>query len=146
MHIDLPFREEHPDGLAIYCSDGRYTRAVEELALRLGKERVDALCLPGGPGLLNPWTSSGLEADSLGRSALFLIEKHHVDKVFLVAHAGCGYYRVRYPDLPDAERKERQIRDLQEACGKLASPRWSVLAFYVTPGASGGLDFQPVPP
>ena len=33
-----PYRIEHPNVLAIYCSDGRFTRAVEDLAAALGHE------------------------------------------------------------------------------------------------------------
>ena len=41
----------YPDALAVYCSDGRFTRAVDELLAKLGHPRLDTLTIPGGPGL-----------------------------------------------------------------------------------------------
>ena len=60
-----PYEPRHPKALAVYCSDGRFTQAVEELCHHLGHERLDTLTMPGGPALLNPWTASILEADQV---------------------------------------------------------------------------------
>jgi hypothetical protein len=63
----------HPRALAVYCSDGRFTQAIEDLLRHLGHDRLDTLTLPGGPGLLNLWAGSLLEADQMERAARFLI-------------------------------------------------------------------------
>jgi len=47
------FRPSHPSALAVYCSDGRFTRAVEQLLESKGCARVDTLTMPGGPALFS---------------------------------------------------------------------------------------------
>ena len=44
----MRFEATHPEALAVYCSDGRFTDAVEELLHHLGYTRLDTLTLPGG--------------------------------------------------------------------------------------------------
>src|SRR5215217_6894713 len=92
-----PYSASYPTALAIYCSDGRFTEAVEELLHHLGHKRLDTLTLPGGPGLLNPWAASVLEAGQVMRSAQMLIKNHGITEVVLLAHAGCGHYKLRFP-------------------------------------------------
>src|SRR3954468_21247532 len=80
---NAPFSAGYPTALAIYCSDGRFTEAVEELLHHLGHQRLDTLTLPGGPGLLNPWRCSVLEAGHVMRSAEMLIKNHGITDVVL---------------------------------------------------------------
>ena len=107
-----PFDASHPPALAIYCSDGRFTNAVESLARTSGHERVDTLTLPGGPALLCPAAANLSEVDTVARAAQFLIEGHRTRHVLLVAHQGCGYYRKRYPRLPDDQVERHQLEHL----------------------------------
>lgn len=142
--MQFPYVHEHPTTLALYCSDGRFTRAVEKLADSLGEPRVDALCLPGGPGLLDDWTSSSvLETALVADAAGFLISGHGTRLVLLVAHEGCGFYARRYPDLDMGQRRERQEDDLRRAVRRLHAthPNVSVQAFYaVVKGTMVGFD------
>ncbi len=108
------FAPAHPDSLAVYCSDGRFTRAVEELLAHLGHSGLDTLTLPGGPALLSASTSYA-EREAVARAASFLITGHHIRSVVLIAHQGCGYYRDRYPGESAAAIEERQLADLRGA-------------------------------
>jgi hypothetical protein len=130
-----PYESRHPKALAVYCSDGRFTQAVEELCHHLGHKRLDTLTMPGGPALLNPWTASILEADQVTRAAQFLIRGHAIDQVVLLAHAGCGYYRQRLPGVLAAEVKKSQLDDLRGACKVIrgARPTLDVALFYASP-------------
>ena len=115
-----PFSKAHPPILAIYCSDGRYTRAVEELAESLGHDRIDVLCVPGGPGAMDAWTCGSLIlADHLVRQAEFLIAGHGTTEVILVSHEGCGFYKQQHALLDDAGRGERQAKDLRSVAAAL---------------------------
>jgi hypothetical protein len=140
-----PFDASHPNALAVYCSDGRFTQAVEELLHHLGHARLDTLTMPGGPGLLNFWAGSLLEADQVDRAARFLIRGHAIDHVVLLAHAGCGYYRQRHPGLAAEQVKTTQLEDLRVAGRALrtARPGLSVALFYATPDG-GRVRFDPV--
>jgi carbonic anhydrase len=128
-----PFEQKHPSALAIYCSDGRFTQAVEELLAHLGHARLDTLTVPGGAALLNAWTSSLLDSDHVARAAKFLITGHDISHVVLVAHAGCGYYRQRYPGERDVKR--HQLSDLRAAATALGRVRASlqVATYYAVP-------------
>lgn len=75
------FEASYPDALAVYCSDGRFTAAVDELLEHLGHPRLDTLTIPGGPGLLNHKTSGYSDCDTFSRSAEFLIREHTITTV-----------------------------------------------------------------
>lgn len=111
------FDPEHPTALAIYCSDGRFTRAVEELTdVHLGNRRLDTLTIAGGPALLTHGAAHPTETDVVRRSASFLIRGHHIRQVVMIAHAGCGFYKDRIPEPhADDRMKAQQIEELQMA-------------------------------
>jgi carbonic anhydrase len=139
------FDASHPPALAVYCSDGRFTASVEELLRGLGHPRLDTLTIPGGPGLLNHRTSGYTDCDTCTRAAEFLIREHHITVVVLLAHAGCGYYARKYPDLTLDQIRERQIGDLRHAWTELsdAHPRLSIQAYLAVPEA-GRVRFDSV--
>lgn len=126
---------EHPSALAVYCSDGRFTEAVEELLRSLGEQRLDTLTLPGGPALLDH-TSAGLGAlEVIRESASFLIRGHAIRRVVLIAHAECGYYRSRFQYESPAAMRRRQLADLAAAARWLETNHRGVaaLTFFATP-------------
>jgi hypothetical protein len=127
-----PFNPAHPSALAVYCSDGRFTEAVEQLLRSLGHGRLDVLCLPGGPGLLTHWSATVSDADMVRRSASFLIRSHAITSVVLLAHRGCGYYRQRLATVSPSEIHARQVQDLRAAAAFLetAHPSIKLLLYY----------------
>jgi hypothetical protein len=131
----IPYDASHPHALAIYCSDGRFTEAVEDLAMSLGHERIDTLTLPGGPGLLNRWSADYLECDMVSRAARFLIQGHEIMEVLLFAHEGCGYYKHRHGSLGEEFIAEQQLKDLQAAAEELhkAHPGVTIHTFIARP-------------
>jgi len=154
---DLPFQATHPDVMAIYCSDGRFTEAVEQLVAtlrRTGKAGqavtdragVDTLTMPGGPGLLDSWTAHANHSSAVRESAAFLAKAHQIRHVILVAHEGCGHYKTRFPDMIPADRKERQIADLRSATEFFLQldSQIDVGAFYATVQAGTTIVFVPV--
>src|SRR4051812_27814890 len=109
MQVKTPFDAKHPDALAMYCSDGRFTEAIEELLHGLGHARLDTLTIPGGPALLD-LTSSNLGAvDVMREAATFLIRGHQIKRVVLLGHDGCGYYKARFPYESPESMKRRQL-------------------------------------
>jgi hypothetical protein len=118
MFATVPFEAKHPHALAMYCSDGRFTDAIEELLHGLGHPRLDTLTIPGGPALLD-LTSSTLGGVEVMRSAAsFLIKSHHITQVVLLGHEGCGYYKARFPYESAEAMRRRQLNDLTQ------SARW----------------------
>ena len=135
MHARTPFDAKHPDALAMYCSDGRFTEAIEELLHGLGHARLDTLTIPGGPALLD-LTSSNLGAvDVMREAATFLIRGHRIKRVVLLGHEGCGYYRARFPyESPDAMRR-RQLDDIRQAARWVSAnhEELTVTSYFATP-------------
>ena len=129
------FQKEHPDALAIYCSDGRFTEAVEQLLAALGHARLDTLTTPGGAALFNARSAGFADWDSLSRAATFLIRGHHIEHVVLLAHAGCGHYRARAIGKSDDEIAHEQIADLRTAAEVLrnAHPSLDVRLYFARP-------------
>jgi hypothetical protein len=113
-----PYDASHPDALAVYCSDGRFTHAVAGLLEKLGYDRLDTLTIPGGPGLFEMSTSSLTEVDTVRRAASFLVVGHHIKHVTLLAHEGCGYYKAQLSHEAPEVIERRQRQDL------LASASW----------------------
>jgi len=126
------FDPGHPQALAVYCSDGRFTRAVEALLCKLGHDRLDTMTLPGGPALLCTSGANLSEVDTFTRAAHFLIEGHHIGHAVVIAHEGCGYYRNRYGRMAAAQIERLQHEHLQAAARVLLRrhPELTVERFY----------------
>lgn len=113
------FLPEHPTALALYCSDGRFTGAVEELLRGLGHERLDTLTMPGGPALLVPAIAQVAEHQAVRKATSFLVTGHQLTDAVLLAHQGCGFYRQRLPREPGEGVVRRQQADLRAAAAEL---------------------------
>jgi hypothetical protein len=129
------FTKEHPNALAIYCSDGRFTDAVEELAHSLGHARLDVMCLPGGPALLDLGSASFSALEAMRTAASFLVRGHKTKHVVLVAHEGCGYYRERYRFETPEEIVQKQKEDLRTAAAWLSGshPDLAITCYFAAP-------------
>jgi hypothetical protein len=129
------FDKKHPDALAIYCSDGRFTDAVEELVHGLGHPRLDVLCMPGGPALLDLGSASFSALEAMRTSASFLIRGHGTKRVTLIAHEGCGYYKERYRFETPEEIVRQQQEDLRTAAQWLsgAHPDLTIALYFAKP-------------
>jgi hypothetical protein len=138
------FRAEHPSALAVYCSDGRFTDAIEELLHAMGHERLDTLTMPGGAALLHPFSARLIEHEALVGASRFLIVGHGITHTVLIAHAGCGYYRARYAGEEPERLEQRQREDLRGARAKLMAEHagMKVDLFYARP--VGGVRFEGV--
>jgi carbonic anhydrase len=111
----MKFDESHPDALAVYCSDGRFTLAVDEHMQALGHERFDTVTVPGGPALLHMGgTTNIMHVDHMRSSTSFLVRGHGIKHVVLFAHEGCGWYKAQaagalnafYASIPEAQRSQ----------------------------------------
>jgi len=109
------FEASHPDALAVYCSDGRFTDAVEELLHSIGHPRLDTMTLPGGPALFELTTADFAGLEATRTAASFLVKGHGIEHVVLLAHEGCGYYRSRNPGLEAEDIIQKQLADLRSA-------------------------------
>lgn len=141
--VDAGFKEKHPTTLAFYCSDGRFTVAVNQLMTQFDSPHFDTVNLPGGPALLDSSSASLVETETARAGTSFLIKGHHIERVFLIAHDGCGYYRRRYDGQSDAFIKGRQLKDLQVAGAWLnkTHPSVKVQLYTAVPQPDGKVRF-----
>ena len=97
------FDLKHPNALAVYCSDGRFTGAIEEHMRSLGHARFDTLTVPGGPAMLHMGgMASVMHVDGIRNAAQFIAQGHGIKHVVLFAHESCGWYRSKTSHLGDA--------------------------------------------
>lgn len=138
----------HPSTLAIYCSDGRFTHAIEDHCEDLGHERIDTLTLPGGPALLISGAADLSEVHVFTRAAHFLIEAHAIQHVVLFAHAGCGFYRTRFGRLDDVAIRRMQVENLRAAHASLRRhfPEVTVTCTFAAPEGDGVTFTDVTPP
>jgi hypothetical protein len=105
------FNEERIRAASIYCSDGRYGEQMDEfLHKRLGLPRYDRLAVPGGPACLSGSLAVFWEGRSAEQQLDFLRRVHGLERVVLIAHEGCAFYRdwlkVRVEDMPARQRAD----------------------------------------
>jgi hypothetical protein len=130
------FDPTHPTALAVYCSDGRFTDAVEELLHSIGHPRLDTMTLPGGPALFELSTADFAALEAARTGAQFLVRGHDIKHVVLLAHEGCGYYRARNPGAEPAAIIQKQVTDLRSAAKWFqgALPQVEVSMYYARIG------------
>ncbi len=105
---------ERPEALVICCSDGRWHGQIEEFVRSQVSERADLMTLPGGPAMLNRWTSSVEEARVAEQALAFLCRHHELSSAWLIAHQDCAYYATKYSPLDQAYQFRRQMEDLDK--------------------------------
>jgi hypothetical protein len=111
----LPYEEVRIHAAAVYCSDGRLGEQIDEfLHQGLGLPRYDRVAVPGGPvclagRLLAFWEARGVE-DQLR----FLVRVHDIERIVLIAHAGCAFYQVRL-GISESFAEKEQLADLARA-------------------------------
>jgi hypothetical protein len=106
--------------LAMYCSDGRWGDAFDELChCRLHIPRYDRFALPGGPAWLTERPASGvsganLQAHAAWEQLALLVRAHEIQRIVLISHYGCAYYLHRLDRDADG-CLPFQIEDLKRA-------------------------------
>lgn len=139
------FERERVGAVAVYCSDGRYNEQFDEfLHEHLGLPRYDRLVIPGGPAALAGHFSAYREEEMLVDQMRFLIESHELERVVLIAHAGCGFYRKRLM-VSDERLRGQQEEDLRKAAARvLGVSRKVEVSAYVAALAEGRVVIEPV--
>lgn len=136
------------DGLAVFCSDGRYAAPCEEvLRTGLGLQSCDHVAVPGGPAALVGHPGAPLPGDGVLEEVAFLVEEHGVDRAALVAHEGCAFYTHRL-GLPTPEVRRAQEEDLARAAARLRErlPGLEVDTFFASRTDEGRLRLTRAPP
>lgn len=141
----IPYVRERIHAAAIYCSDGRVGEHFDDFLFNgLLLPRYDRVALPGGPACLAGHTEAHLEETGVVDELRFLVEAHGLDRVVLLAHAGCAFYSKRL-HLPQAYLEPQQRIDLVKAAGfvRRVTGVTQVDAYFARPDEARVL-FEPV--
>lgn len=129
--------------LVMACTDPRFQIARKEFVEgHFGLTRYDSLVLPGGPATIL-YTSI---LSAIMRMSVRELNKHHnFTRAIAFAHYDCLIYRLRFPRLTAAERRERQFADLRVFKTEIRRvvPGIQADTFYAEP-AGGRIQFLSV--
>lgn len=142
----LPFDHTRTRAAAIYCSDGRYNEQFDEfLHTRLNLPCYDRLVVPGGPAALAGHMIAHRAEDELDDELRFLIQHHELNRVVLLAHAGCGFYLKKLMVTP-ATLRESQEADLHRAATRVRAMAANLqVEAYFAQVTDGLVTITPVP-
>lgn len=131
---------------AVYCSDGRFGEAFDDLlhnALHL--PRYDRLAVPGGAACLAGHFATYREEDGVFRQLRFLVDVHGIERVVLVAHENCAFYTERLRVSP-LQLETQQREDMKKAVLRVRSIGTGliVLARFARLGPRGEVTFETV--
>jgi hypothetical protein len=145
-HIPIPFDPAYPRVLAVCCSDGRYIEAVGRFLAGQGVVRHDLLALPGGPGVLCQQTASAYQRMVAAEAFEFLVDAHRTERLILIGHHHCGYYKQRL-GRADEPRQMEDLCRVREAVVK-RRPALAVELYFARPAGddpAGGFSLDEVP-
>ena len=111
----VSYNEDRIHAAAMYCSHGRIGAHFDDFIQNgLTLPRYDRLCLPGGPACLAGHQQAHLEEQGVLDELKFLYEVHGLDRIVLIAHQGCAFYKNRL-DLTEPRLELVQKADLVRA-------------------------------
>lgn len=142
-----PWLDERPETLVVCCSDGRFHPHLEEFASARVSERPDMIAIPGGPAAIDAWASSFDHARVFFESLDLLLASHDLRALWLVAHAGCSYYKKKHPVLDAMRLRDRQLSDLRRARELVHERRPGLAVHLIYANVEGGrVSFDEIAP
>ena len=113
----------HADTLVVHCSDHRFQAALSEFlnkSLDL-KGNYDLLALPGGPQCLTLVEYMPKYAWALTKWVRFLIDAHELNRMVLITHQDCGWYKqLPFHLFGSSDPRQRQEDDLRRVRSAMA--------------------------
>ncbi|MEM8875262.1 MAG: carbonic anhydrase [Planctomycetota bacterium] len=112
---------------AVYCSDGRIGEYVDDF-MHNGLElpHYDRIAVPGGPAALIQRPESPLPHDRLLEELKFLIDGHGLQRLVLIQHDDCAFYRDRLhlSDITAVQREDvADVAELLRECTGISNIR-----------------------
>ncbi|MHC4447020.1 MAG: carbonic anhydrase [Planctomycetota bacterium] len=115
----VPFDPARIGAAALYCSDGRWGEIFDDfLQNALELPRYDRLAVPGGAACLAGHFDAYREEDAVLAQLEFLITAHALQRVVLIAHQDCAFYKERLGVSP-IDLLDRQRADLAKAVERM---------------------------
>src|SRR5712671_2862235 len=109
------WNNERIHAMALYCSDGRWGESFDEFCHKyLLIPRYDRWAVPGGPAWLVPRETGGDLHQATRTQLDFLIRVHELERIVLITHYGCAFYRELLQQPPE-HCVAAQLDDLRTA-------------------------------
>jgi hypothetical protein len=149
-HPSAKLHPERAEALVVHCSDNRFQAAVQEFLnshLKLDGN-YDVLAIPGGPQCLTLVEYLPKFSWASGKWFRFLIEKHELKRLILIAHQDCSWYReLPFHLFGSTDPRTRQEDDLRRARRTLVSqfPHVRVDLYYVAWDTDSHVTIESVP-
>lgn len=143
----IPYESRRLHAAAIYCSDGRVGEHFDDfLANGLHLPHYDRVALPGGAACLAGHTAAFVQQASVAEELKFLVDVHELERVVLIAHQGCGFYRASLK-LPDGLLEGQQRTDLAAAARTVREVTGieRVEGWFLRIDDAQAVSFEPVP-
>lgn len=129
-----------PEAVVVHCSDYRFQAAIQEfLRQELIIHSYDLLAIPGGAHVASMGDLLPKHLKVCKQSLKFLIESHHPNRLILIDHADCAFFKHRLAFFfTEPSFNENQIANLKKARRVLQDwfPEVSVDAYFAE--AHGG--------
>jgi hypothetical protein len=135
--------------LAVHCSDHRFQAGIREFldkGLNLN-ENYDLLIMPGGPQCLTLLEYLPKFAWAGKKWFRFLVENHELNRLILIAHQDCGWYKSLPLHLHSSqEPRQRQEEDLRRAHHALHAdfPLLQIELYYAGWDATDRVTVEPI--
>ncbi len=117
----VPYSSQRPKSAAVYCGDGAFCEHFDALLNgHLNLHRYDRLVLPGGPACFANHFDTYREEEAATASLRFLIDRHELEHVVLIAHEGCAFYEHRLriqPQRIEIQQREDIAKAIQHVTG-----------------------------
>ena len=142
----IPFDEDRIRAAAVYCSDGRYGEQFDDfLHNALNLPRYDRLAIAGGPGCFAGHFMAYREAEGAAEHLRFLARVHKLERVVLIQHEGCAFYREVLNVRP-SEALRMQEEDLAKAAFRVKELAFGLeVEAYLCRRENEAIWFEPVP-
>jgi len=99
---------------AVFCSDERFIdESMSFIKYSLNIKSFDLIVTAGGCTFINA------DTEALMDNLRFLVKEHNVERLVLISHQDCKYYKKKFQDADDKTIIASQLQDLQSAKTKL---------------------------
>jgi hypothetical protein len=146
----IPRYEGHATTLVVHCSQFDYQAQIDDF-VRTGLQipSFDRIAVPGGPQFFHEIRHLPKLRWSGTYWTKFLLDRHNLEEVILIAHEACGWYKeiLGIDTLPEVLR-QRETHDLRESLGMaprlLPQRKVSARIFYAEVTSENYIRFVPV--
>jgi hypothetical protein len=139
---------EGPHALVVHCGDHRFQAGFHEFlseVLQLNAN-YDLMVIPGGPQTLTQIEHLTKFYWTTWKWLRFFVKMHHIQRLILIQHQDCGWYKAVVHADPAAEARRRQEENLRQAQQELNRdfPKLNVELYYAGWNENEVIKIEPV--